>query len=589
MKNKKVLIAALRGSLALIIGIFLLFKSYGVELKIYTGNYKSWDFTHNNIIGVYKLGSTKGREYVKITAVNDSITKVEEFNTQNVLQQTITIFKKAGKIATIDYKNLHGFVYRKRKFEHAEGEMLETSKKEGVNEFLPCKGIKHKYKDDINYESIYIGMDNKPTTGPSGFCIARYSRFNDEKRWGLAKQISFHDVNGKPVESEFAYHKVAFSRDTLGNVLEEWYYNKANVLTKIPLKVCGLKYKYNNLDQKIMEEYFDSIKAKTQNVYGISMEKYEYQNSNLTKLTRYGLNNEIISGTENKSMDGASIIKHTYDKRGNILTTSYFDKNEKPMNNTNKYFIVENTYDKYDNKVSLGYKSMYNFNVDVFGKNKYVYTYDDRGLKLSEAYFNSNGIPIKDRTDEVFMIKYKYDKEGKQISQSYWQNDSTKMSRLSGAHEYVTKYNDQGQMLELISMDDKGKIKTESFGASKKVYEYDKLSRLSKRKMFNDNGPATMGSAEVSSFHAIHYEYDHQNKVSTISYFDIKGNPTNATVSRYDGDTYVHKVEFIYEGNKVVSQKWYSTTNVVVKVINCILQPGMGNFGNGIFWLNTRY
>jgi hypothetical protein len=589
MKNKKVLFAALAALAVLIIGTYFMFKSSEVELKKYIGNYKSWDFTHNNIIGVYKLASTKGREYVKISSLNDSTTKVEEFNGQNILQQTITIAKKGGKIATIDYKNLNGFVYRKRKFDHKEGEMFETAKNMGVNEFLPCKGINHKYKDDLNFESVYIGMDNKPTTGPSGFCIARYNRLNDEKRWGLTNQISFHDVNGKPVDSEFGYHKITFTRDTLGNILEEWYYNKGNVLTKTPMKVCGLKHKYDKMDQKIMEEYYDSVKAKTKNVYGIAMEKYEYQNSNLNKITRYDLKNEILSGSENKSIDGASVIKYTYDKRGNILTTAYFDKNEKPMTNTNKYFIQENTYDKYDKKLSESYKSMYNYSVDVFGKNKYLYTYEGRGLQLSEAYFNSNGTPVKDRSSEVYMIKYKYDNEGKQISQSYWQNDTIKMARWSGAHEYATKYNEQGQRIEMVSLDEQGVMKTESFGASKDLYEYDKLSRLSKKKIFNDDAPAIMGSAEVSSYHAIHYEHNNQNKVSTISYFDVTGNPTNAKVSRFDGDTFVHKVEFIYEGNKVVSQKWYSTNKSVVKVINCVLKPGMGSYGIGIFWLNAGY
>ena len=141
MKNKKVLFAALAGLVVLIIGIYFMYKSSEIELKKYIGNYKSWDFTHNNIIGVYKLGSTKGREYVKISSLNDSTTKVEEFNVQNILQQTITISKKGGKIATIEYKNLNGFVYRIRKFEHKEGEMFETAKNMGVNEFLPCKGI----------------------------------------------------------------------------------------------------------------------------------------------------------------------------------------------------------------------------------------------------------------------------------------------------------------------------------------------------------------------------------------------------------------------------------------------------------------
>jgi hypothetical protein len=588
--RKKVVIGSVLISAVLVfVGLYFLSKSAKEELKVYAGNFKSWDFTHNNIVGVYKLNNTKGRDYVKISITDESNTKVEEFNSQNVLQQTILIKKKDGKISSMDYKNLNGFIYRKRKFEHSNGEMLETAKNKGVNEYLPCKGIKHKFKGDINHESVFIGMDNKPTTGPNGYGIIKYERFDDEKRWGMTKKVSYHEVNGKPIESENGFHKVIFSRDTLGNVLEEWFWGKGKDLARTPSGVHGIKYKYNKTDQKIQEEYFDSVKGKTKNVYGIAMEKYEYENSNLTKIFRYGLDNEIISFAENKTLDGASIIKFTHDKRGNILTTAYYDKKEKPMNNSRDFFLKKNEYDKFDNKISECYLSMYNYNVDVYGIHKYQFTYDKRGLLISEAYFNLNLIPIKDRTDEVFMIKYKYDEEGNDISQSYWQNDTIKMARWSGAHEYITKYNNQGQMLERLAMDEKGKIKIESFGASKVVYEYDKLSRMSSRKMYKENEPAIMGSAEVSNYHSIQYKYNVQNKVSEILYYDIKGQPTNAMVSRYDGDTFVHKVEFVYEGNKVVSQKWYSTNKVVVKVINCLIKPGMGDYGVGIFWLNRSY
>lgn len=149
------------------------------------------------------------------------------------------------------------------------------------------------------------------------------------------------------------------------------------------------------------------------------------------------------------------------------------------------------------------------------------------------------------------------------------------MSRWSGIHEYLVKYNDQGQEIEQLSLDENGNLKTQSSGGSRSVYEYDNLGRLKNISKFNDNEPVMINSnAQASNYHMISYTYDKENKVVLIEYFDANKEPVDAGINNTD---VVHKIEFVYQGSKIINQKWYTKdSSIPLKSIDCMKNKGMG-------------
>ena len=505
---------------------------------------------------------------------------------QNVLQKSITVKKNNGKISAITYKNLNGFIFRQRKFEYKNDDMLEYSKKMGVNEFLPCKAMIHKFKGDINFESTYIGMDNKPGIGPNGYSTVKFERFDDENRWGLEKEITYFDLEGKAVKSDGNFHKIVYSRDSNGNIIEELFFDTEGNSTKNNEGVNGEKSIYNSTNQIIQTEYLDESKEKMKNVYGVAIEKYEYTNWNLSKISRFNLKNEIISKDENNTDDGASILKLNHNLRGNIISVSYYDENENPINGNFGYFSYKNEYDKFNNQITISFTDENNRNtLDYSGVHKYIFKYNENGLKISTEYKNSNLVSIEDPINQSFIVKFKYDNEGKLISQSYWKSETEKMYRWSGIHEYLSKFNDQGQTLEDISLDKNGNLKTELSGGSRVVFTYDKLGRISKRSVFNDFTPVLVNNeAQVSNYHSISYSYNNENKILIISYFDVENEPKEALINLIDP---VHKIQFEYQGKKIVNQKWFGINNDIPKKnIDCITAEAMNVYGIGMSRLN---
>jgi hypothetical protein len=159
------------------------------------------------------------------------------------------------------------------------------------------------------------------------------------------------------------------------------------------------------------------------------------------------------------------------------------------------------------------------------------------------------------------------------------------MYRWSGIHEYLSKFNDQGQTLEDISLDKNGNLKTELSGGSRVVFTYDKLGRISKRSVFNDFTPVLVNNeAQVSNYHSISYSYNNENKILIISYFDVENEPKEALINLIDP---VHKIQFEYQGKKIVNQKWFGINNDIPKKnIDCITAEAMNVYGIGMSRLN---
>ena len=312
---------------------------------------------------------------------------------------------------------------------------------------------------------------------------------------------------------------------------------------------------------------------------------YEYLNGNLSILRRYNLLGQLLEGEEIKLLDGATIIKYEYDDRCNTISESFFDKNESPIISTMGYFNVAYTYDNFNNVLSKSFGGDVAAVNDFNGIHKYVYKYNENGLLAGEYFFNTELVPIMEESHQVYIINHTYDLEGRKLNSSFWRAESEKMSRWSGIHEYLYKYNDQGQVIEELSFDENSTLKIESSGGSREVYEYDNLGRLKNISSFNDNEPVMINSnAMVSNFHMISYTYNKENKVVLIEYFDTNKDPVDASINNID---VVHKIEFVYQGSKIINQKWYTKdSSIPIKSIDCLKNEGLDTGGRGMQMLN---
>ena len=340
------------------------------------------------------------------------------------------------------------------------------------------------------------------------------------------------------------------------------------------------------MDQVTQLNYLDQNNQKTKNTYGISKETYQYKSGLPVKLTRFNLTDQIYTKTESSNYDGISIIQYSYDEVGNQKSVSYFDENENPVVSNYAYHKEEREFDQYGNEIAYSYFDNQSNRVsNLKGIHKYLLKRNENGLISQINYLDIYLYPTMDPIDQVFIEKFKYNQDGLEISNSFWSTENEKMNRWSEIHEYINTYNDQGQIEERISMDEFGNLKTETSGGSRKVYEYDNLGRIKKAKVFDNKTPVLVNAnAQVSFYHMIEYSYNSIGNTSEIKYFDAEYNPCDVYVNLNES---VHKVLFEYNGDKVISQKWYlSNQDFPNKSIDCILSDCMNENGYGLENMN---
>ncbi len=463
-------------------------------------------------------------------------------------------------------------------------EFLVIRKNRGRNSYLPCGGVKYTYRNNLLEELKYVSFSGQLMNNASGVAIIKYKRYDDKNRFSLLKEMSFYDVDGHPVISKSEdCHKIIYEYDEKGNQLSHAYYGINNEALANRFGGFKSKYQYDDNDKLIKNETIGVNEELTVNSYGYARVDYAYRDGFAVKETRYDDKNVITKGSA--AGDGFAIIRYEYDDKGNNTQISYFDEANLPVNNHSGYQRI--TYKFSSSGMLTGIKY---FNkdqaaaVDQRGIHEYAYQRDNQGRVIQMAYFDKDDNPVKDNLHQVFMLKYKYDEFGRDVSTSYWKDNATKMPRWNGFHESITRYDENGQSTEVIYLDESGNLFKTSDGYSRQVMKYNSDANISERKFFDNSTPVMLVTSSVKNYHSIKYSYDANKRISFIEYFDGAGNPTNATFS-IGTEFSCHKIEFVYKGSKVVQENCFMAgSDTPVKFIDCLTSDYVNT--NGV---NTGY
>jgi hypothetical protein len=155
-------------------------------------------------------------------------------------------------------------------------------------------------------------------------------------------------------------------------------------------------------------------------------------------------------------------------------------------------------------------------------------------------------------------------------SESYWQDESTKMACWTGAHESKKEYNAIGQITEVDDYDTDGKLYVGKNGSSRFVKKYDASARLYESSHFDGSKPAVQVNSKIRGFHSVRLSYDDKNRISQIEYLDNNEQPTNAQIDLQEGFE-CSKIELKYVANILTEERFYPfKSSFPSKTINCL-------------------
>lgn len=560
----------LKSKLILLVSLCLSTVAYSQHVE--EGCYNDWDYGPHGVYGNLLLSKTKERGYFKIEKSGPQMVVVKQVNPSGIVINTDSVIFLNGILSEVDKTNQWGETYEYLHFEpKGENEFRVTDLARGRNAFLPCKYALYVYKKDLLAEVQFYSFTGELAEDKNGVAIIQYKRYDDRIRFAEREETSFFDAQRRPVRSRSAeYHKLVYQYDDHDNKMSESYLGiHDEPITIQRSNVAGIRFYYDD-DNNIIKDEWRSIDNKvTLNINGIAAAVMEYDQGYMIKGTRY----DSLGHTRRAlaSGDGISIIKYEYDTAGNRIREAYFDEGGKPINNHEGVHEIASFFSPGNMKTRISY-------FDAFGRpcinrdsiNATVFVRDDKNRVIQESNYGEDGQALKTYTEEVFMIKSKYDHYGRNILNSYWADSNMKMPNWNGCYGIATKYDDDGQPTEYIGLNADGEPFLSEGGYSTMKLVYNADGRLGERQFLFNNQLVSRKDGVTMHYGIIKYGYDQSGKENELTFWGVNREPVNATVW-IDDSVAAHRIEFIYRGNRVIEQRYYKTdAPEAFQVLDCL-------------------
>lgn len=408
-------------------------------------------------------------------------------------------------------------------------------------------GWKMKY-DDMGNETERTFFDEKGKPCAVKYGYARVVTTYDEN--GHKRTDRYYDLNGQLIAA--AGNNYRYDRN--GNKLEEYPVGPDEKIQKGYLET---KYKYDNCDNCTEEAVFlDGKSATNQKHWHRHVMKYDNKNQKIEE-------NYFDTKGNPAAVEGkASTIRYEYDDFGNITKFSYFDDKDKPTTCENGFSVTVHEYDVFGNNI-------HELNYDVDGKPvdpkiwcpEAVAEYDRFGNLVYHAAKDGKGNFIPFQSEDFSIVRDEYDDHGNNTSESYFDKyDKPIVAKRWGYHKVTSVYDNRDNLISqmFFGADDKPMI-SKNHGCHKIVYTYDARDNKISEAYFNVEGKPMNGK---EGYHKEVYTYDEQGRRIKEETFNVNGKPvcgTNSICSKivygYEGGSQVATTAKLYDpkGNLVRS------------------------------------
>jgi len=237
----------------------------------------------------------------------------------------------------------------------------------------------------------------------------------------------------------------------------------------------------------------------------------------------------------------ASFEQYTYDARGNVLSTTYLDKNRQAKMkydfasvhfayNEKNLVIEEKRLDSEGNPIKKGPCAI-RYTYDTEGNNTEVAFYNHKN-ELHPSFnqtartvyeYNENKEVIKSTeydpfgqlVDENPIITNKYDEKGRTIETAYWDKNN---QAIKGTHKMKYAHNKWGRIAEYSTYDGMNQLIAGESGYAKVVWQYDAAGREIESRYFNEANQLVENGYAVMK-----YTYNEAGQLIQMSYFDFQG------------------------------------------------------------------
>jgi hypothetical protein len=419
---------------------------------------------------------------------------------------------------------------------------------------------------------------------------------------GAAERLFVYDKRGDMVTgawlgrdgqlraNEQNFARFVWTRDRVGNIVEEGRYTKAGYLiARTDLGVAGDRNTYDARGNLVDQSYFDASRYRTLNKnQGIARSTGRFdERGRVIEIAYFGLNGEpVLDKTDGVARavykndrrgnrveeaffgtDGKPILTKRlgtarddfrYDEHGNRVEETYFGTDGKPILSKNGHARLTMRYEN-GNKVEEAF-----FGTDgtpVLHKQGYariIYRYDDRRNLVEWADFGVDGRPIANNTNAVARTTYSYDERGNKVEEAYFGVDGMLTAGKLGYARVTYQYDERGNQTELADFGADGNPAANSNGIARTTRSYDERGNMVEEAYFGVDGRPTFGKLGYARGTI---KYDERDNRIELAFFDTDRKPVTSSdgvareTRRYDERGNIIEFDnFGADGNPVLSR-----------------------------------
>lgn len=279
--------------------------------------------------------------------------------------------------------------------------------------------------------------------------------------------------------------------------------------------VIGVKYRYNEMMQRVSVTYIDENDNIVTGSDGYATVKYEYdKEGNIVKETYYDEKDNPTALSL-----GQYGIHRTYDENGMVNLIMYLDKAGNPVLTTEGYYGIRREYDNEGHVLSVVYVDEHEapMNIDNGYGAGVAYEYNENGQVEYEFYYDKNNQPVLIQ-DTYEGVHKEYDEKGHVKQLTYIDVDKNPVS-LSGGYAAICYERDEsGNNIYEYYLDAEGKPVKLPKGHYGIATEYDNKNRIKKVWYMDQNRNPVLISG---GYAYIEYYYNDDNTVREKIYYDL--------------------------------------------------------------------
>lgn len=398
----------------------------------------------------------------------------------------------------------------------------------GVGQYVFTYDIKGNKISEEQYDATGRNRVNATNTGIS---YIRYS-YNDN---GDCIEIAYYNADNK-LCNHYLEHKarIVYTYNDRGDMLTNRYYNasgkltlvngiagsnntyddRGNLLSNLPIGLDGklangkleIRYTYDDHDNQTSFSLYENG-TPVLNSNNIHREESDYNLRNqITEVRTYNVNNQLSP----RKGERYSITRQEYDARGNMISLSFFDANNKPVAKSEGYACHRSEFDA-------------------------------MGRIIHQTYYDENGKPT---SDDVMVPEgfCRYDKWGNIIYLAGGDgHGNIIIGRNNGFAIMRAEYDSQRHLLWEAYYDPQDKpMIGKNQGYHKKTYIYDQYGNNTETAYFNVDGKPMLGP---DKYHKVIITFTENGSHLTETFIGVNGQKINV-----DGYSVV---KFIYDKNGV--------------------------------------